>query len=976
MTKSGNEIREEFIAFFQKHGHAFVPSSSLLPADDPTLLFANAGMNQFKPLFLGTETRDYTRACNTQKCIRAGGKHNDLDDVGRDCYHHTFFEMLGNWSFGDYFKKEAIAWAWQLLTEVWGLPKDRLHVTVFEGDASDGLEPDDEAARLWLEVTDIEGDHIHQGSKKDNFWEMGETGPCGPCSEIHIDLTPDKSGASLVNAGHPRVIEIWNLVFIQFNRDASGKLSPLPARHVDTGMGLERVTAVLQGKNSNYATDLFVPILKHIEELSGKTYGEGCDGDRYDATDEDNLTDVAMRVIADHARALTFAIADGILPSNDGRGYVLRSILRRAAGFGRQYLGIEGPFLHRLVSIIVKHFADAFGELSDRQAVVEKTILDEEESFQKTLDRGLDFFRGALYATLLGAAADQSGKNPEKRVSFGGGGGGFREVEKLKEDRTTLQEKGIRPLSKDYEIGVNINDQLVQVDIGDWTATRTNDLFEERPTIAGQYAFELHATYGFPIALTKLMAEKIGLAVDETGFEQAMEEHRQTSRAGGGAFKADAVVGLPETDDSPKYDPETTEAQVLGWVQDGQFLSEGELPEGDEAAIVLDRTGFYPEAGGQIGDCGTLVSDGCVFDVEDTQPTGKSVLHVGKVRHGKLTAGQTVRCEVCHLRFDTMRNHSATHLLNWALRKVLGETVDQAGSVVDPQRLRFDFTHSHALSDEELREVERLVNRRVLNDEVVLAKEMPLEDAKKIPGVRAVFGEKYPDPVRVVTMGTGEAGDPHAVSVEFCGGTHLRRTSQVGLFKIVSEESVAKGVRRITAVTGPAAAEWARQADGILKSASRVLKTSPEEIPERIESMRKEIKKLKKKPAAGPASGPADVTTLDTPAGQVVVARAPAVDAAAMRSLCDQQRQKGAVAVFLGAADEEEGKVMLTAMVDDELAKSKTLRAGDWVKAVAPVVGGGGGGKPTLAQAGGKQPEKLPDALKEAERFAKEALDE
>ncbi|MBN1554585.1 MAG: alanine--tRNA ligase [Phycisphaerae bacterium] len=899
MTRSCKDIRDEFIRFFEERGHTMVPSSSLLPADDPTLLFTNAGMNQFKPIFLGTETRNYNRAVNTQKIIRAGGKHNDLDDVGRDCYHHTFFEMLGNWSFGDYFKKEAIDWAWELLVKVWGMDPNRLHASYFEGDESEGLEPDDESRELWTRY--LPPERIHPGVKKDNFWEMGDTGPCGPCSEIHYDATDDLSGGPLVNADNPRVIEFWNLVFIQFNRTAEG-LNPLPAKHVDTGMGLERVGKILNGKISNYATDLFLPILQKIEELSGKEYGVRTvkDGqDRYDTMDETDLVDVAIRVIADHARALTFAIADGILPGNEGRGYVLRSILRRAAGFGRQHLGIDATFLHQLVPTVVENFADAFPNLRDRQKVVTEIITEEEESFSKTLDRGLQLFEREI------EQARSAGKNE----------------------------------------------------------------------IRGEDAFELHATYGFPITLTKLMAEKAGLAVDEAGFQAEMEKHRELSSAGAGKFKADQIVGLPATNDEAKYERKDIKAKVLGWVVGERFFDNGVLEEGTEAAVVLDKTAFYGESGGQVGDCGTLLGETAVFDVDSAQPAGQCVLHVGKVRAGTIQAGQTVTVKVCpKTRFDTMRNHSATHLLNWSLRRVLGDGIDQAGSVVDSQRLRFDFTFGKAVAAEQLAEVEKLVNERVLADETVEAKLMPLAEAKKVPGVRAVFGEKYPDPVRVVTMGNTDSASA-ACSVEFCGGTHLTRTSQVGLFKILSEESVAKGVRRITAVTGHAAAEWAWQADATLRAAGGLLKTAPEEIPARIEAMQAEIKKLRKRPAGGGGGAElADAVTLDTPSGKVLVAKSVVADPGAMRNLCDQQRQKGAAAVFLGSAEEDEGKVTLIAMVSDELVKTGKLKAGDWVKAIAPVVGGGGGGKPNLAQAGGKQPEKLPEALKKAAEFAREKL--
>jgi alanyl-tRNA synthetase len=899
--RSGQDIRSEFIQFFQDKGHQFVPSSSLLPADDPTLLFANAGMNQFKPIFLGTETRDYNRACNSQKCIRAGGKHNDLEDVGRDTYHHTFFEMLGNWSFGDYFKAEAIEWAWQLLTEVWSLDKSRLHVTVFQGDPGEDLDPDDEARRLWTEKTDIDPSHIHNGDKKDNFWEMGETGPCGPCSEIHIDLTEDGSGADRINADDPRVIEIWNLVFIQFNRAADGSLAPLPAQHVDTGMGLERIAAVLQGKKTNYATDLFVPIIKTIETLTDHRYGQAAGAeDRFDTAD-DNHADVACRVLADHARALTFAIADGILPSNDGRGYVLRRILRRACRYGRQYLHIEGTFLSKLVETVVEMMGEAFAELGRRKETVCQIVQEEEESFGRTLDRGIELFN--------------------------------RQAEKL-------QNAG-------------------------------------ESTLPGQTAFDLYATYGFPVDLTVRMAEEEGLQVDLGGYEAAMAEHAEKSRGGGDAFKAEAIVGLPATDDSAKYVPGGLTATLLGWVDDGQFVDSSTLGEGSEAALVFDRTCFYGEQGGQVGDTGMASTDSGRFRIEDTKVVGQSVLHVGRVDSGRLEPGQSITMKVDAARIDTMRNHSATHLLNWALRRVVGEGVDQAGSVVGPDRLRFDFTHPQALTDEQLDQVEQQVNEFVLADAPIGATVMPLDQAKEVPGVRAVFGEKYPDPVRVITMGVespdsiSQAGQ---ASVEFCGGTHLRRTGQVGLFKIVGEESVAKGVRRISAVTGHEAVRWVAQADQVLRSLGQMLKTTPADLPSRVESMQQQIKELKKKPA--PAAGGGEMEILashETPSGKVVLGKVGHTDADTIRGLCDQHRQKGAAALMIGGTDGE--KVTLIAMVAEKVAKSGALQAGDWVKDAARIVGGGGGGRPTLAQAGGRQPEKLDEALAAAGREALDRLD-
>ncbi len=897
MTRSCDEIRSQFIEFFQQRSHAFVPSSPLLPGEDPTLLFANAGMNQFKDIFLGLVRRDYVRAVNSQKCIRAGGKHNDLEDVGHDTYHHTFFEMLGNWSFGDYFKAEAIAWAWELLTTLWGLDKTRLHATVFGGDAKENLAPDEEAERLWREVTDINPANIHRGNKQDNFWEMGETGPCGPCSEIHIDLTPDKSGAALVNAGDARVMEIWNLVFMQYNRGSDGRLTPLPARHVDTGMGFERISMVLGGKRSNYATSLFVPIIERIETLTSHRYGIGANlPDRFDVTGEADIRDVACRVIADHARSLTFAIADGVMPGNEGRGYVLRRILRRAARYGRQYLDIAGPFVVKLVPAVVDLMGAAFPELVARREYVIETIRAEEESFGRTLDRGIELF--------------------EKQ------------------------------------------------------AARLAKAGEGRKVLPGEVVFDLYATFGFPVDLTQIMASERGLEVDLAGYEEAMQKHRELS-GGGKAFAAAESIALPQTNDSAKYRLEPIEAKVLGWVAGGQLVSGGGIEVGQEVALVLDRTNFYAEQGGQVGDTGVITWRGGKFAVGGTRPAGSGILHLGAVEVGSLAVGQTVHLEVDSHRLDTMRNHTGTHVLNWALREVLGDHVNQAGSIVAPDRFRFDLSHNQAVAAEQLAEVERLANERILADEPVEARTMPLAEAKKIAGVRAVFGEKYPDPVRVISIGGGAT-----LSAEFCGGTHLGRTGQIGLLKIVSEESVAKGVRRITGLTGRAALDHVRQRDAILHALTAALRVGAADLPERVAALQKELKDLRKgkgaTPAAAPAADFAPEATLDSPVGKVFVGRFATPDANAMRAECDRQRQKGAAGLLLGAA--EGPKVMLVAMVSDELIAGGKLKADEWVKAAAALVGGGGGGRPTLAQAGGKAPEKLPEALAAAAEYAGKAL--
>jgi alanyl-tRNA synthetase len=971
MKKTCKDIRREFLEFFQQRGHTLVPSGSLLPAADPTLLFTNAGMNQFKDIFLGRETRAYKRAADSQKCIRAGGKHNDLEDVGHDTYHHTFFEMLGNWSFGDYFKTEAISWAWELLTKVWAMPPERLHATYFGGDAAEHLDADTEARDLWLKF--LPAERVHPGNKKDNFWEMGETGPCGPCSEIHYDFTPDLSGGPMVNKGDARVIEIWNLVFIQFNRGGDGKLTPLPAKHVDTGMGFERACRALQGVDSNYDIDVFRGLFDAIQKVgASKPY----------AGTMDDIKDVAYRVIADHARALTFAIADGITPSNEGRGYVLRRILRRAARYGRQYLDLQGPFIVNLVPTVVELMGESYPEIAQRQKAVTDIIRSEEESFGKTLDRGIDLFQ--------------------------------KQVEKL------------RPAAK---------------------------------TIPGDVVFELYATYGFPVDLTQIMATEQGMSVDLAGYEAEMVKHKEISGAGD-KFAVTAIVGLPATDDSAKYiktagetparhegetpsshagkmpathmgrmpmpqeTPPPIQAMVLGWVLGNDFKTDGELNEGDSAAVVLGKTNFYGEQGGQVGDKGLLTFDVATdfkppamlgdnssnnppampgalrngeFRVEDSVLAGQCVLHFGTVVKGTLKVGATVTAHVDASRIDTMRNHTATHLLNWALREVLGDHVNQAGSVVAADRLRFDFSHGQAMTAEELERVETMVNEQILKDLPVTTAVMPLAEGKKVSGVRAVFGEKYPDPVRVVMVesseprpgGSGSSGlsttgnqdrsfpvaARQIVSAEFCGGTHLSRTGQVGLFKIVSEESTAKGVRRVTALTGRAAVAHVQRQDAMLHAASQLLRCRPEELPDRLAAMQKEIKDLKKRPAGGTAAGGDGLTivaTLETAAGKVLVAQVATHEQDALRTLCDVQRNRGFVAIMVGGASED--KVTLVAMVDEALAKSGKLKAGDWVKVVAPVVGGAGGGKPTLAQAGGKLPQKLPEALQAAATYVQEKL--
>jgi len=827
---TSREIRQQFLDFFKSKDHAIVPSASVVPTDDPTLMFTNAGMNQFKDVFLGIGTRSYTRAADTQKCIRVSGKHNDLEEVGRSLYHHTFFEMLGNWSFGDYFKREAIAWAWELLTEVWALPKNRLHATVFGGDAAEGLGADEEAEQFWKEVTDINPAHISRHGKKDNFWEMGAVGPCGPCSEIHIDLTPDASGASLVNTGDPGVIELWNLVFIQFNRDADGKLNELPAKHVDTGMGFERLCALLQNKQSNYDTDVFAPLFGHLERITGIKYGGKVD----------NNVDVAFRVIADHVRMLTFSIADQAKPGNEGRGYVLRRLLRRAARFGRQYLHQHEPFMYQLVDTLVETMGDVFPEIGKQSGRVTEIIRDEEESFGRTLDRGIGYWFDSAETALIEAfhgahgCRKRAGQNlwSGLRMSIVTGGPG-------------IQPPEILPSAGEFR-WMDDNGEVTS-----WPKTRIDQALIEKlvigtPVISADDCFRLYDTYGFPVDLTVQMANERGLSVDVEGFEKLMEEARGRARAAAKTHAEIVFEGhLPKTDESPKYGGRTCQASVLGWVEQSALKTAGRLTDADgEVGVVLDRTSFYPEKGGQVGDAGTITTATGTFDVDDTICIGDGIIHVGHVGDGYLEVGQDAQATVDASRDHTRRNHTATHLAHWALRQVLGDGVTQQGSVVDDTRLRFDFDHRRAMTREEIEEVERLVNAKVYANLPVNTRALPTEEAKNLPGVRAFFGEKYGDEVRVVEIGDG-------FSREFCGGTHLSQTGEIGLFKIVGEEAVAKGVRRLVAVTGRGAVEYVTRMDRHLREAASMLKTSPDQLTERVAALQKEVKTLKKKAASG-----------------------------------------------------------------------------------------------------------------------------
>ncbi|KAL7551193.1 hypothetical protein ACHAWF_014391 [Thalassiosira exigua] len=737
---STSRVRSTFVSHFSNHParpHTFVPSSPCAPLNDPTLLFANAGMNQFKPIFLGraapgTELATLKRAANSQKCIRAGGKHNDLDDVGRDTYHHTFFEMLGSWSFGDYFKEEAIDDAWELLTKTYGVDEGRVYATYFGGDEGMGLEPDEEARELWRKY--LPEERVIGCDAKDNFWEMGDTGPCGPCSEIHYDRIGSRDASSLVNADDPDVIEIWNLVFVQYNRDDDGTLTSLPAKHVDTGMGLERLVSLLQDKSSNYDIDAFAPLFSAIEQLSDKGPYLGKVG-----KDDATLRDTAYRAVADHARTLAFALADGAVPDNEGRGYVLRRILRRAARYGQQILGCDPGFFAKLIPVVVETFGEAYPELVKNQANIIEIVEEEERAFSSMLDRGIKYFDEEI-----------AGEGASK-------------------------------------------------------------------VVAGDKAFFLYDTLGFPLDLTELMAEEAGMTVDVQGFEAAMEGQKRRSRearnaargmAGGRleliaeqtAWLADR--GVEATDDDAKYVwDEGADAKVMAAFGPEGFLAEGEVAEeGSVVGLVLDRTSFYAEAGGQDPDLGTISFEGGgELVVSDVQVYGGYVLHTGVVTGGSVSVDSAVTCKVDYdRRRDVAPNHSMTHVLNAALRAVLGEGCDQRGSQCNDEKLRFDFSHKKAMTASQLSETEEYVRDVIDKAMPVTARVVPLDEAKAIPGVRAMFGEVYPDPVRVVEV-------DEDCSVEFCGGTHVANTAEAGAFVLTEETAVAKGVRRITALTRDAA---------------------------------------------------------------------------------------------------------------------------------------------------------------------------
>ena len=891
-SRTSRQIRQDFLDFFESRQHTIVPSASLMP-DAPNLLFTNAGMNQFVPIFLGEQNSPYTpgRAADTQKCIRAGGKHNDLEDVGLDTYHHTFFEMLGNWSFGDYFKKESIQWAWELITGTWGFPKERLYATVYKPGDGDPGEFDQEAYNYWEEIFTAAGldpaVHIVNGNKKDNFWMMGDTGPCGPCSELHIDLTPEgDTKGSLVNADSGQCIEIWNLVFIQYNANDDGTFAPLAAKHVDTGMGFERVAAIIQNTQnftdftkpvSNYDTDVFSPIFAELEKLSGKKYTSTLpDGE----PNEQEKIDIAFRVIGDHIRTLSFSIADGILPGNNDRNYVLRRILRRAVRYGRT-LGFQEPFFYKLVDVLTDSMGEIFPELHQRRELVQQTIRTEEESFNKTLDRGIELFR------------------------------------------------------------------------------KEADSLSEAKQLSGEFAFKLYDTYGFPLDLTELMAREAGLRVDTASFEALMERQRERARA---AQKKEVISVSSLSSDAQTefvgFDQLNTEAAVLEVVK-----------EKKRTGIVLDRSPFYPEMGGQVSDTGTLTIDDHTWQITDTQKVGNAILHFVK-GDGTPRQGATARLAVnpAH-RYAIQRHHTVTHLFHWALHQVTSPDASQKGSYVGPEKLTFDF-NSQALPPQQLTDIETLVNERILENSTVSWTEVPHNEIAARDDIMQFFGDKYGDAVRVVQIG-GDNGGLNGYSMELCGGTHTRATGEIGLFRITAESAIAAGVRRIEATAGLIALEQCRADANRIEALAEQMNSPAKDLEKKIEQALEQSKKLEKQLKAlqqsQAASTAKELTTQADTSDSIpfIAANLGSVDGNFAQAVADALKSTFEGIVVLGTTGN--GSVALVASVPDSLTNK--AQAGRIIQSIAPIVGGKGGGKPTQARGGGKDTAKLDEALAEVPKI-------
>ena len=864
------EIRSQFLSFFESKKHLIVPSAPMVLKDDPTLMFVNSGMAPFKEYFLGNAKPKNNRIADTQKCLRVSGKHNDLEEVGYDTYHHTLFEMLGNWSFGDYFKKEAIAWAWELLTEVYKIDKNILYVTVFEGNEEENIPMDQEAFNLWKEI--VSEDRILLGNKKDNFWEMGDQGPCGPCSEIHVDIRSAEekakiSGRELVNKDHPQVVEIWNLVFMQYNRKANGSLEPLPAKHIDTGMGFERLCMVLQGVQSNYDTDVFTPIIREIETITDKTYGK------------DDKVDVAIRVISDHVRAVAFSIADGQLPSNSGAGYVIRRILRRAIRYGFTFLEKKEPFIYRLVEVLSEKMGEAFPEMKSQKQLIENVIKEEEHSFLKTLDQGLLLLNGIMEAS-------------------------------------------------------------------------------KTKTITGEKAFELYDTYGFPKDLTSLILREKGYALDEAGFEVEMQKQKERSRAASEVSTQDWVILASDVEEEfVGYD--TLEAQVkLTRYRKVTSKKDGELYQ-----LVFNMTPFYPEGGGQVGDKGYVESpNGDVTYILDTKKENNVIIHFAKELPSQYK--ETLKAVVDgDSRHRTASNHTATHLLHQALREILGKHVEQKGSLVQPNYLRFDFSHFSKMTPEELEDVENFVNARIDGH-------LPLQESRNVPmeeaisqGAMALFGEKYGDAVRTIRFGK---------SIELCGGTHVKNTSEIWYFKIVSESAVASGIRRIEAITRDTVKAHFTETNkqfsevkALLNNAQDPIK-SLKSLQEENHALKKQIEALTKDKAKNLKS---ELKSKLKPINGVnALIEKIDLDASGMKDLCFELGGEQDN-LFLLLASEHDGKALLSCYISKDLVASKNLNAGTVVRELGKFIQGGGGGQPFFATAGGKNPSGIADALKAAENY-------
>ncbi|WP_449387945.1 alanine--tRNA ligase [Chryseobacterium lineare] len=863
---TSQEIRQKFLDYFKSKDHLIVPSAPIVLKDDPTLMFSNSGMTQFKDFFLGYKTPTAPRIADTQKCLRVSGKHNDLDDVGRDTYHHTMFEMLGNWSFGDYFKKDAIAFAWELLTEVYGIPKENLYVTIFEGDASENLERDQDAYNFWK--SHISEDRIINGNKKDNFWEMGESGPCGPCSEIHVDLrTPEEkakvSGLELVNNDHPQVVEVWNLVFMEFNRKADRTLEKLPAQHVDTGMGFERLCMALQGKSSNYDTDVFTPLIAKVEELSGKKYTGILEDEK----------DIAIRVVVDHIRAVSFAIADGQLPSNGGAGYVIRRILRRGISYSYRFLGMKEPFLYKLVAVLQEQMGTFFPELEKQGKLVSEVIKSEEESFLRTIENGLI------------------------------------RVEKLIQQTIASNSKVL-------------------------------------PT---EEVFELYDTYGFPDDLTRIIAEEKGLTIDEKGFEQALNEQKQRSKADSAQKVYDWVTLEEEPENFVGYDKFESETYITRY-------RKVENKDGEFYQVVLSESPFYPEGGGQVGDKGILENAVESFEVLETKKENGLIISLinglpkdaGAVFYAKVNISE---------RRNSQANHSVTHLLHEALREVLGTHVEQKGSFVGPDYLRFDFSHFNKMTEEELTLVEDKVNAKI-KESIALQefRNIPIQEALE-RGAMALFGEKYGDSVRMIQFGT---------SMELCGGTHVKNTSEIGHFKIVSESSAAAGIRRIEAISGDKAEEYFKNLEKQIAELSQLLKSkdvvrSIEKLIEENAALKSEVDTLKKEKAKGEIGNWKGA--YEQKGDKLLLVKRTSLDAGSVKDIVFQLKKEipTSITVILSDAD---GKPMITVGVSDDLAG--IYQAGALIKDLAKEIQGGGGGNPGFATAGGKNLDGLENAYQKA----------